>query len=163
MIKEYQLIMNNDVWEVVPTTERKSIVTSKWIYKIKHVADGSIEKQKARFVARVFSQNEGIDYDYTFAPMDRHTSIKAIIFVASVIGWKLHRMDVKTAFLNGVMEEEVYIDQPPGFDTHDRESHVCMKKTLYWFKQAPKAWYAKIDGFLMSLGFSKSEVDPILY
>ena len=109
MIEEYQLIMKNDVWDVVPRLEGKSIVTSKWIYKIKHVVDGSIEKYKARFVACGFSQKEGIDYEETFALVARYTSIRSVLALAAVMKWKIHQMDVKTAFLNGVVEEEVYV------------------------------------------------------
>ena len=90
MIEEYNSIMKNDVWEVVLKQKGKSVVTFKWIYKIKHAADGSIEKYKARFVARCFSQKEGIDYDETFALVSRYTSIKMIISLAAVLGWKLH-------------------------------------------------------------------------
>ena len=90
MQEEYQSIMKNDVWDVVPRSERKFVVTSKWIYKIKHAADGSIEKYKARFVARGFSQKEGIDYEETFAPVARYTSIRAIMALAAKLGWKLH-------------------------------------------------------------------------
>ena len=125
------------------------MVTSKWIYKVKFSADGNIEKCKARFVARGFSQKEGIDYDETFAPVARYNSIRVIISLASVLGWKLHQMDVKTAFLNGQIEEEVYIEQPKGFELHGRESHVCkLKKALYGLKQAPRAWYSRIDSYL---------------
>jgi hypothetical protein len=140
MIEEYQSIMINDVWEVVPRPEGKSMVTSKWIYKIKHAADGSIEKFKARFVARGFSQKEGIDYDETFTPVARYTSIRTIISLAAVLGWRLHEMGVKTAFLNGIIEEEVYIEQPEGFVVHGKESHVCkLKKALYGLKQVSRA------------------------
>ena len=90
MHEAYQSIMKNDVWDVVPRPEGKSVVTSKWIYKIKHATDGSIEKYKARFVARGFSQKEGIDYEKTFAPVARYTSIRAIMALATKIGWKLH-------------------------------------------------------------------------
>jgi hypothetical protein len=139
-------------------------VTSKWIYKIKHAADGSIEKYKARFVARGFSQIEGVDYDKTFAPVARYTSIQSIIALAASMGWKLHQMDVKTTFLNGEIEEEVYIEQPEGFVVHNERSHVCrLKKVLYGLKQEPRAWYEKMVGFLMSLGFDKSDVDLNLY
>jgi len=99
-------------------------VTSKWTYKIKHVVDGSAEKYKARFVARGFSQKEVVDHDETFAPMARYTSVRTIIVIASVMGWKLHQMDVKTAFLNGVVDQEVYIEQPRGFIIHESESRV---------------------------------------
>ena len=97
--------MKNDVWEVVLRPEGKSVVTSKWIYKIKHGVDGSVEKQKARFVARGFSKKEGVDNDETFASVVLYTSIKAIIAIALAIGWKLHQMDVKIAFLICNIEE----------------------------------------------------------
>ena len=90
MVEEYKSIMKNDVWEVVPKLEGKSIVTSTWIYKIKHVANDSIEKYKARFVSRGFSQKDGINHDETFAPVARYTTIRAMISPASVLGWKLH-------------------------------------------------------------------------
>jgi hypothetical protein len=164
MIEKYESILKNDVWEVVPGPHGKSVVTSKWIYKIKHAEDGSVEKFKARFVARGFSQKEGIDYDEIFAPVARYTSIRIIISLALVFDWKLHQMDVKTAFLNGEVEQEVYIEQPEGFVIHGKESHVCKhKKSLYGLKQAPGAWYGRIDSFLQSLGFSKSIAYPNLY
>jgi hypothetical protein len=92
--------------------------------QIKHVADGSIEKYKARFVARGFSQKEGIDYEETFTPIARYTSIRTITALAAKMKWKLHQMDVKTTFPNGVIKEEVYIEQPQGFEVEDRKSHV---------------------------------------
>jgi hypothetical protein len=132
MVEEYASIMKNDVWEVVPRPEGKSVVGSRWIYKIKHVADGSIEKFKARFVAKGFSQKEGVDYDETFAPVARYTSIRVVISLAAEMGWQIHQMDVKTTFLNGVIEEEVYIEQPEGFEAYARETHVCrLKRALY--------------------------------
>jgi hypothetical protein len=140
------------------------VVSSRWLFKIKHAADGSIEKYKARFVARGFYQKEGIDYEETFAPVARYTSIKTIITLAAKMKWKLHQMDVKIAFLNGVIEEEVYIEQPQGFEVEDRKSHVCrLKKALYGLKQAPRAWYGRIDIFLTSLGLTKSKIDSNLY
>ena len=118
------------------------MVSSKWIYKIK----------------------EGIDYEETFSRLARYTSIKTIMALASMMKWDLHQMDVNTTFLNGMIEEEVYIEQPQGFEVEDKATHVCkLKKALYGLKQAPRAWYGKIDSFLTSLGFTKSKVDPILY
>ena len=94
-----------------------------------------MEKYKARFVARGFSQKEGIDYDETFAPVAHFTSIHTIIALAAAMGWKLYQMDVKTTFLNGEIEEEVYIEQPKGFEVHGKETHVCrLKKALYGLK-----------------------------
>jgi hypothetical protein len=109
MTEEYQSIIKSDVWEIVPGPKNKDMVSSKWIYKIKHAVDESIEKNKARFVTRGFSQNEGIDYEETFAPVAKYTSIRTIIALTAKMKWKLHQMDVKTTFLNGVIEEEVYI------------------------------------------------------
>ena len=103
MIEEYQSIMKNDAWDVVSRPEGKYVVTSKWIYKIKHAADGSIDKYKERFVARGFSQKEGIDYEETFAPVARYTSVRSVIALDAVMKWKVHQMDVKTTFLNGVV------------------------------------------------------------
>jgi hypothetical protein len=101
--------MKNNVWEVAPKLENKYVVYSKWIFKIKHVADRSIEKYKEIFVARRFSQKEGIDYEETFSLVARYTSIRTIMALAAKMKWKLHQMDVKTTFLNGVFEEEVSI------------------------------------------------------
>jgi hypothetical protein len=107
---------------------------------------------------------DGIDYEETFSPVARYTSIRTIISLETSMGWKLHQMDVKTTFLNGEIEEEIYIEQPDGLVIHEKESHVCrLKKALYGLKQAPRSWYVRIDGHLMSLGFNKSVVDPNLY
>jgi hypothetical protein len=108
--------------------------------------------------------HKSTDYDETFAPVARYTSIKAIISLVASMGRNLHQMDVKTAFLNGAIEEEVYIEQPQGFEVHSRDTHVCrLKKALYGLKQAPRAWYARMDSYLRRLGFSKSHADPNLY
>ena len=149
---------------MVPRPQDKAVVTLKWLYKIKHAIDGSAEKYKARFVARGFSQKEGIDYDEIFAPASHYTTIHSIIALAASQGWNLHHMDVKTAFLHGSIKEEVYVEQPEGFEIHDQESHVCkLKKALYGLKQAPRAWYERVDSYLMKLGFTRSEADPNLY
>jgi hypothetical protein len=135
MVEDYQSIMQNDVWDVVSRLKEKSVVSSKWIYKMKHVAGGSIEKYKARFVARGFSQKEGIDYEETFSPVTRYTSIKTILSLATMMKFKMHQMDVKTTFLNGEIKEEIYVQLPLGFETHDKETHVCrLNKALYGLK-----------------------------
>jgi hypothetical protein len=137
-------------------------VTSKWIYKIKHTVDGSIKKHKVRFVSRGFSQVEGVYYEDTFSLVARYTSIWMIISIIASMGWRLHEMDVKKTFLNGEIEEEVYIEQLDGFMIHE-ESHVCrLKKAMHGLKKAPQAWYERIDGYLMSLGFKKSVAYPNL-
>ena len=164
MTKEYESILKNDVWDIVPRPEGKSIVTSKWIFKVKHATNKSIEKYKERFVAHGYSQREEVDYDDTFALVSWFTSICTIIALASTMGWKLFQMDVKTTFINGEIEEEVYVENLEGFKVHGKETHVCrLKKALYGLKQAPRAWYGQIDGFLPRLEFTKSDVDSNLY
>ena len=107
---------------MVPRPKDESIVSSKWIFKTKHSTDRSIEKFKTTFVGWGFSQKQGIDYEEQFSLVARYTSIITIVSLESKMKWKLHQMDVKTTFLNGVMEEEVYIEQPLGFETHDKEA-----------------------------------------
>ena len=106
MMEEY----HNDFWDIVTKPKINSVVYSKWIYKIKHVVDGSIEKYTTRFVSRGFSQKEVIDYEETFASVERCTSIRTITALSSMMKWNLHKMDVKKTILNGVTEEEVYIE-----------------------------------------------------
>jgi hypothetical protein len=94
----------------------------------------------------------------------RYTSIKSIIAIAVEMGWSIHQMDVKTTFLNGFIDEEVYIEKPPRFKVSERETHVCLlRKAIYGLKQAPRAWYSHIDTYLLQMGFEKSDVDPNLY
>jgi hypothetical protein len=122
-----------------------------------------VDKYKSRVVARGFSQKEGEDHDETFTLVSI-TSIRAIMSLATSMGWSLHQMDVNTTFLNGVIEEEVYIEQPQGFEVHSRDTHVCrLNKSLYGLKKDPRARYAKIDNYLIRLGFSKSHAEPNLY
>ena len=140
------------------------MVTSKWIYNIMHTLYGSIDKHKARFLERGLSFKEGVNYEDTFAPITRYTFLKDIIDLSSMMGWILHHIDVKTTFLNGVIEKDVYIEQHYGFVIHGKDSHVCrLKKDFHGLKQAPATWYARIDRYLMSLGLTKSEVDPNFY
>ena len=136
--------MKNDVWDIVPKLENKSVVSSKWIYNIKHAADGSIEKYKARFVARGFSQKEGIDYEDTFSPIERYTSIRMIMALSSMMKWDLQQMHINTTFLNGMIEEEVYIKQPQGFEVKDIVTYVYkLKKDLYGLKTLEEIWGLK--------------------
>ena len=136
MVEEYDSIIYNTVWDVVPRPQGKSVVSSRWLYKVKQVADGSVEKHKVRFVSRGFSHVEGIDYNETFALVARYSSIKSMLALSTQMGWKIHQMDVKTTFLNGKIEEKVYIEQPEGFETFNHESHVCqLKRALYVLKK----------------------------
>jgi hypothetical protein len=164
MMEEYNSIMKNDVWEIVPRPEGKSVIDSRWLYKVKHVADGSIEKYKAWFVARGFSQKEGVDYEETFAPVARYTSIRFIMSLATVFDWSLYQMDVKTTFLNGLIEEEVYINQPRGFEVHGCETHVCkVEEGPLWVETGTTCMVLQDDEYLSGLGFTKTDADSNLY
>eukprot|EP00253_Pinus_taeda_P027644 PITA_27644 len=112
MVEEYDSIVRNSVWEVVPRPENKSVVSSRWPYKVIQDVDGSVEKHKARFVARGFSQVEGIDYDETFAPVAMYLFIRSMLELSGQMGWNIHQMDVKTTFLNCEIKKEVYIERP---------------------------------------------------
>ena len=124
MVEKYDSIIRNSAWEGFPRPEGKLVVGSRRIYKVKHASYGSVENQKDIFVARWFSQVEGIDYDDTFAPVARYSSIGSILSLLAQMGWHIHHMDVNTTLLSGVIEEEVYIEKPEGFETLDMDSHV---------------------------------------
>lgn len=142
----------------------KLVVDSTWIFKVKKVIDRSIEKYKFIFMAKGYSQVDGINYEETFSHVARYSSIISILSLATQMDSKIHQMDVKTAFLNEVIEEDAYIEQPKWFETFDRESHVCrVKWALHGLKQAPCIWYTTIHSYLTSLRFTKIEVDANLY
>ena len=138
---------------------REKVVGSRWIYtKVKHAADRIMDKYKACFIVKGFSQKEGIDYEETFALVARYSSIQTIISLSAEMGWRVHQMDINISFLNRVIEKEVYIEQPKGFDVENRETHVCrLHRALYGLKQAPRAWYWRIDNYLREMGFQRSD------
>ena len=133
-------------------TPRKSAVGCKWIYKIKTRSDGSIESYKARFVAKGFTQEYGIDYEETFTLVARISSVRALLVVATASKWDLFQMNVKNAFLNGDLSEEVYMQSPPGLSVESNK--VCyLQRALYGLKQAPRAWFAKFSSTISRLGY----------
>nr|GEV28327.1 retrovirus-related Pol polyprotein from transposon TNT 1-94 [Tanacetum cinerariifolium] len=152
------------VWELVPQPDCVMIIALKWIYKVKLDEYGDVLKNKARLVAKGYRQEEGIDFEESFASVAR---IKAIrIFIANVTSKNttIYQMDVKMAFLNGELKEEVYVSQPEGFVDPDHPTHVYrLKKALYGLKQAPRAWYDTLSRFLLDNNFSKGVVDPTLF
>ncbi|GJS72523.1 retrovirus-related pol polyprotein from transposon TNT 1-94 [Tanacetum coccineum] len=140
------------------------VLTLKWIYKVKLDEQGGILKNKARLVAHGYRQEEGIDFEESFAPVARLEAIRIFLTFAAHMNMVVYQMDVKTAFLNGNLREEVYVSQPDGFVDPDNPNHVYkLKKALYGLKQAPRAWYDMLSSFLISQDFSKGSVDPTLF
>ncbi|GJY83385.1 retrovirus-related pol polyprotein from transposon TNT 1-94 [Tanacetum coccineum] len=153
-----------EVWELVPCPDNVFLIKLKWIYKVKTDESGGVLKNKARLVAQGFRQEEGIDFEESFAPVARIESIRIFIANAAHKNMTIYQMDVKTAFLNGELKEEVYVSQPEGFVDQDNPSHVYkLKKALYGLKQAPRAWYDMLSSFLISQQFSKGAVDLTLF
>ncbi|GJU61715.1 retrovirus-related pol polyprotein from transposon TNT 1-94 [Tanacetum coccineum] len=140
------------------------VITLKWIYKVKLDELGGILKNKARLVARGYRQEEGIDFEESFAPVARLDAIRIFLAFAAHMNMIVYQMDVKTAFLHGILREEVYVSQPDGFVDQDNPNHVYkLKKAFYGLKQAPRAWYNLLSKFLLSHEFSKGIVDPTLF
>ncbi|GJX68137.1 retrovirus-related pol polyprotein from transposon TNT 1-94 [Tanacetum coccineum] len=153
-----------EVWELVPCPDNVFLIKLKWIYKVKTDEFGGVLKNKARLVAQGFRQEEGIDFEESFAPVARIEAIRIFVANAAHKNMTIYQMDVKTAFLNGELKEEVYVSQPEGFVDQDNPSHVYkLKKALYGLKQAPRAWYDMLSSFLISQQFSKGAVDPTLF
>ncbi len=134
------------------------------MYKVKHNADGSVSRYKARLVAKGYAQTYGINYEETYSLVAEMTTIRIIIVMGAAKGWSLHQMDVKNVFLHGDLQEEVYMEQPPGYVDQTRPNLVCrLKKALYGLKQAPRAWLDKIGQYLVRSGFQTSNVNFSLY
>ncbi|GJW01009.1 retrovirus-related pol polyprotein from transposon TNT 1-94 [Tanacetum coccineum] len=153
-----------DVWILVPCPDNILIIPLKWIFKIKLDEYGDVLKNKARLVAKGYRQEAGIDFEESFAPVARLEAIRLFIAHAASQNMVIYQMDVKTAFLNGELNEVVYVSQPEGFVDPEHPSHVYrLKKALYGLKQAPRAWYDKLSAFLIKSGFTKGVVDPTLF
>ncbi|GJZ20471.1 retrovirus-related pol polyprotein from transposon TNT 1-94 [Tanacetum coccineum] len=152
------------VWELVPQPDCVMIIALRWIYKVKLDEYGDVLKNKARLVAKGYRQEEGIDFEESFAPVARIDAIRIFIANAASKNMTIYQMDVKTTFLNGELKEEVYVSQPEGFVDLDHPTHVYrLKKALYGLKQAPRAWYDTLSRFLLDNKFSKGAVDPTLF
>ncbi|GJS66193.1 putative ribonuclease H-like domain-containing protein [Tanacetum coccineum] len=153
-----------DVWELVPPPDCAMIIALKWIYKVKLDEYGDVLKNKARLMAKGYRQEEGLDFEESFAPVARLEAIRIFLANAASKNMTVYQIDVKTAFLNGELKEEVYMSQPEGFVDPDSPHHVYrLKKALYRLKQAPRAWYDTLSKFLLAQGFSKGVVDPTLF
>jgi hypothetical protein len=153
----------NDVWHLVPRPNQ-NVVGTKWVFHNKQDEHGVVTRNKARLVAKGYSQVKGLDFDETYAPVARLESIHILLGYATYDGFKLYQMDVKSAFLNGPIKEEVYVEQPLSFEDSEYPNHVYeLSKTLYGLKQAPRAWYECLRDFLITNGFKVGKADHTLF
>ncbi|GJY02389.1 putative ribonuclease H-like domain-containing protein [Tanacetum coccineum] len=164
MQEEMQQFVNQDVWKLVPLPEGKTAIGTKWILKNKRDARGIVVRNKARLVAQGHRQEEGIDYDEVFAPVARIEAIRLFLAFASYMGFMVYQMDVKSAFLYGEIDEEVYVTQPKGFEDPFYPKHVYrVVKALYGLHQAPRAWYARLSTFLLKHNYRRGTIDKTLF
>lgn len=142
----------------------KNVIGCKWVYKVKKKANGSIDRYKARLVAKGYKQRYGLDYEDTFNPMVKEATIRLVLSFAVSKGWSLRQLYVQNTFLHGILEEEVYMLQPSGYEDKSKQNLVCrLDKALYGLKQAPCAWYGRLCAKLVSLWFKPSKADTSLF
>lgn len=164
MAKEYNTLIENGTWDLVPYHKGMNLVGSIWIYKTKLNSNGSVECDKARLVAQGIHQRPDSDYFKTFSLVVRPTTVRLVLSLAISFGWAIRQLDVKNAFLHGDLTEEVYMKQPPGFVHLDFPDYACkLKKAIYGLKQAPCAWFYKFSSFLLSSGFTCSLSDTSMF
>ncbi|KAD5317079.1 hypothetical protein E3N88_17025 [Mikania micrantha] len=164
MKEELESLEAHKTWSLTDLPEGKHAIGLKWVFKIKTDAAGKVNWYKARLVAKGYVQEHGIDYEETFSPVAHFETIRLILSLAAQSGWKVYQLDIKSAFLNGVLQEEVYVTQPPGFEVKGKETQVYrLHKALYGLKQAPRAWYSRIDGFFSDNGYNRSVNEPTMY
>ncbi|CAN6549657.1 unnamed protein product [Malus baccata var. baccata] len=164
MTEELAALHNQHTWSLVPLPPNKNLVGCKWVFKLKTNSDGSIARHKARLVAKGFNQKPGLDYGEIFSPVVKPTTVRLVLALAAQFNWSLRQLDVKNAFLHGVLNEEVYMAQPPGFEDPSHPELVCrLRKSIYGLKQAPRAWNERFTGFLPSFGFQSTYSDSSLF
>jgi hypothetical protein len=163
MQEELNNFKRNEVWSLVERP-KQNVVGTKWVFRNKQDEHGVITRNKARLVVKGYSQIRGLDFDETFAPIARLESIRMLHAHATHHGFKLYQMDVKSAFLNGPIKEEVYVEQTPGFESEGYPNHIYkLHKALYGLKQALRAWYECLRDFIIENGFSIGKADSTLF
>jgi hypothetical protein len=164
MVEEMDALDKNEAWDIVEFPAGRKFVGRKWLFKKKFNAQGKVEKYKARLVAKGYSQVEGIDFGEIFSHVAKLTSIRFILSIVADFDLEVEQMDVKTTFLHGDLEEEIYMKQPEGFVVKGKKELVCkLKKSLYGLKQSPRMWYQKFDTYILGLGFVRSRDDHCVY
>ena len=148
----------------MPRLPSTNVVTRKWLFRHKLTSDGSLDRYKARWVLRGFTQRLGVDYDETFSPVIKFATVRAVLSLALSRNWAIHQLDVKNAFLHGTLTETVYYSQPTGFIDAANLDMVCrLNRSLYGLKQAPRAWYSRFATYLASIGFVEAKSDTPLF
>ncbi|KAK4374957.1 hypothetical protein RND71_005634 [Anisodus tanguticus] len=164
MTDEYNALIDNKTWELVPHPYGINIIRSMWIFAHKENSDGSFARHKARLVGDGKTQRVGIDCGETFSPVVKPATIRTVLSLALSKTWPIHQLDVKNAFLHGDLKETVYMHQPLGFRDPNRPHHVCLlKKLLYGLKQSPRAWYTRFADFFSTIGFTHNRSDNSLF
>ncbi|MFS7989993.1 putative RNA-directed DNA polymerase [Helianthus anomalus] len=164
MEDEIGALRANQTWDLEQLPPGKRVVGCRWVFTIKLNPDGSLHRLKARLVAKGYSQAYGIDYDETFSPVAKMPSVRICIALAAIHHWPLHQLDVKNAFLNGILEEEVYMEQPPGFIVEEVASKVCrLRRSLYGLKQSPRAWFGRFSSVMGEFGMVRSAYDHSVF
>src|SRR5438105_6889916 len=164
MREDMDSIKENCTWSLIDPPSGHRPIGLKWVFKLKRDSSGAIVKHKARLMAKGYVQQPGINFEEVFALVARLKSMRLLLALAVHHGWFVHHMDVKSAFLNGDLQEEVYVIQPPGFIITSKEHKVLrLRKALYGLRQAPRAWYAKLNATLEALGFTRSDSEHDVY
>jgi hypothetical protein len=164
MNSEFDALLKNNTWRLVPSSQAHNLVGCKWVFRIKRKADGSIDRYKARLVAKGFHQQAGVDYSETYSPVIKPTTVRLVLSLALTSGWSIRQIDIQNAFLHGLLTEEVYMSQPLGFNHPQFPNHVCrLQKALYSLKQAPRAWFSRLSSKLVEFGFKASQSDSSLF
>ena len=163
MQQEMDAVERNRMWELADLPASHRAITFKWVFRLKKDEAEAVIKHKVCLMSRGFVQQEGVNFDDAFAPVARMESIH-LLALAAQEGWRVHHMDIKSAFLNDDLKEEVYVHQPPGFVIPGKENKVLrLRKALYGLRQAPRAWNAKLDSTLKQMGFQQSPHEAAVY
>lgn len=165
MKEEMSSLEKNQTWKLVPRLKNKSIIDCKWVFKVKEGTSSTEPLRfKARLVEKGYTQKEGVDYNEIFSPVVKFTTIRVMLALVALFDWELEQLDVKTAFLHGELDEQIFMNQPKDFKDKLKPDYVCfLKRSLYGLKQSPRQWYKRFDSFVLTIGFQRSKFDHCLY